>query len=612
MEVTPEKQNLDEVFSNKKYNIDFYQRDYKWNNEPVERLLDDIFYKFNLEYKPELDPSGGTIQNHYGWYYLNTYVTNNIDDDVYVVDGQQRLTTMTLILIKLHKMARKNDLKEANWLDSKIAGWTGSEQTFWMNHEKHNCVFSDLYEGTKEINDISTETGITAENMISNYLLIEKWMEENLDTSHKLQTFIYYFLRRIVMVNLSVQQTEVPMIFEVINDRGVKLKPYEILKGKLLGQIDKDELKEFRFNELWEEKVKEVNDIKEDEIDTFFTYYLKAKYSDERKKANRFDKDYHREIFMPDIDAKMKLKHKPKRVKEFLRNEFSYYPSLYSKVLTASKNDESEFEFTFYNDLNDMDGQFLLILSACDLCDKEEKEKIQLVSREVDRYFSLLQLQNAYDSNSLQDSFYRISKEIRSGEAEQIREVFDRHLLEELSKQRNTEVSVPFSYGYFKQIGMNLNSRFKKYFFARIESFLAENLEEGMRQSIKDLVTKRGPVHGFHIEHILANNGENLKLFGNDEDLFEQERNRLGGLLILKGKDNQSSRNESYKKKLETYSGTLLWNETLRKDFYKSNIDFKIMRMKYNLEFESYDKFGPEELEKRQRLLYDIAKIIWE
>ncbi len=47
-----------------------------------------------------------------------------------------------------------------------------------------------------------------------------------------------------MLINLSVDTHHVPMVFEVINDRGVKLKPHEILKGKLLGQIDKLELEE--------------------------------------------------------------------------------------------------------------------------------------------------------------------------------------------------------------------------------------------------------------------------------------------------------------------------------------------------------------------------------
>ena len=47
-------------------------------------------------------PLPETVAAKYPWYYLNTYVTNTIDGRVYVVDGQQRLTTLTLILILTH------------------------------------------------------------------------------------------------------------------------------------------------------------------------------------------------------------------------------------------------------------------------------------------------------------------------------------------------------------------------------------------------------------------------------------------------------------------------------------------------------------------------------
>jgi len=57
---------------------------------------------------------------------------------------------------------------------------------------------------------------------------------------------------------------------------------------------------------------------------------------------------------------------------------------------------------------------------------------------------------------------------------------------------------------------------------------------------------KTGTKTGFHVEHILSRNAENLDLFGKDEVAFEQERNRLGGILLLKGKDNISSNYESY------------------------------------------------------------------
>lgn len=55
MDVQPDNRNIDKLFSNTTYYIDFYQRQYKWTDsgtdKPVTRLLDDIFYKFNEEYK---------------------------------------------------------------------------------------------------------------------------------------------------------------------------------------------------------------------------------------------------------------------------------------------------------------------------------------------------------------------------------------------------------------------------------------------------------------------------------------------------------------------------------------------------------------------------------
>ena len=70
-------------------------------------FFDDIFYRFNSEYLKykESDIKLENIIEKYGWYYLNTYVTNNISGKLYIVDGQQRLTTLSLILIKLKHLA---------------------------------------------------------------------------------------------------------------------------------------------------------------------------------------------------------------------------------------------------------------------------------------------------------------------------------------------------------------------------------------------------------------------------------------------------------------------------------------------------------------------------
>lgn len=611
MDISPDKQNINSVFSGTTYFIDFYQRDYKWTEEPVKRLIDDIFYGFEESYKTNsaLDAKPETVTAKYPWYYLSTYVTNTIAGRVYVVDGQQRLTTLTLILIKLHHMGSAFESGLVNWIKNKIAGQAGFEKQFWMNHERHLEALNALFEDNDEI---PTNSGITAENMLQNYNSIDSILEQKLDSKHKYETFVFYFLHRLVLINLSVEQTDVPMVFEVINDRGVKLRPYEILKGKLLGQIDKIELDAGNYNALWEECVSRVNHFKPEEIDTFFIYLLKAKYAETRATGQRFDNDYHREIFKADVNEKLKLDHNPVAVKAFLNGAFRYYSGLYAKIWEYTKSRKAGYEHLYFNRLNEMDSQFMLILSACEVDDPEEDDKIRLVAQNVDRLFSFLRLQRAYDSNDFNDAVFDISYAIRGRGKEEIEAAFNQSLKNILEERRSVDVSDIFEYAQFKNTSINdIPTRFTRYFFARIDEFIAEKTNTGIKHPIEDLVSKTGAVNGFHIEHILSHNDESLDLYGGDEERFEVDRNRLGAVLILKGKDNISSGNEKYKYKLKSYANTLHWNETLRADSYKSKKDFMNLINDYHLQFQHFEIFGAEQVENRQQLLFNIAKIIW-
>jgi hypothetical protein len=132
-----------------------------------------------------------------------------------------------------------------------------------------------------------------------------------------------------------------------------------------------------------------------------------------------------------------------------------------------------------------------------------------------------------------------------------------------------------------------------------------------MKHGLYELVTSRGVKAGFHVEHILSRNDESVSAFGGDDEKFEVERNRLGGVLLLKGKDNISSGNELYADKLKSYANSLYWNETLRDDAYHSKLDFRQFAKDCGLPFQPLAKFGPNELEERQRLLFDMSALIW-
>lgn len=611
MDVNPGKENIDQIFGSTPFYIDFYQRQYKWNEAPVNRLLEDVFYKFNDEHRiyASSDIEIEKLIEKYGWYYLNTYVTNKVDGKDYVVDGQQRLTTLTLILMKLHEMARKYNSELEEWIGDKIVGRSGYKTNFWMNHEASTKTMSALYRNG--LIDKPLDDSLTSKNMVANYKVISTRLEKELpdDDLKRFDAFVFYFLRRLVLIRLDIEQTDVPMVFEVINDRGVRLKPYEILKGKLLGQIDKDELKTCQFNELWDDQVAKINALKEDEIDQFFIYYLRAKYANTAADRSKYDSDYHRTIMSI---AGLGLDHNSQNVKKFLNESFKYYTDLYEKIRKYRESITAGFEYLYYNGLTQMDTQYMLILSACKVNDPEEDEKIKQIAFHVDRLFCLLQLQRSYDSNVFSREIMLLSARIRDCNASDISTIFNETLLSMLSSAQNTgSLNSVWNYSYFKNVGYDLEKRFLRYVLARLDLFISQNTNMEMRHNLYDLVINRGAVYGFHVEHILGRSQENIELFA-DEETFNSERNRLGDLLLLKGPDNQASGNEPYSDKLKTYANTLYWNETLRDESYVNKLDFTRWIKESGLNIHAMNTFGPKEIEERQRLMFDLFKLIWQ
>src|SRR2546427_5527582 len=87
-----------ELLGGRKYSIDYYQREYKWQTKQVTELIDDLADKFLESYE-----SGHERQSvaDYGHYFLGSTIISDKDGHKFIIDGQQRLTTLTLLLIFL-------------------------------------------------------------------------------------------------------------------------------------------------------------------------------------------------------------------------------------------------------------------------------------------------------------------------------------------------------------------------------------------------------------------------------------------------------------------------------------------------------------------------------
>ncbi|WP_069130037.1 DUF262 domain-containing protein [Rhodohalobacter halophilus] len=607
MEIQPEKQNIDRLFSNESYKIDFYQREYKWGKQQIETMVNDFFHNFEPDFSKNesIEPTRSNIIENYSWYYLNTYITNR-ENEVYLVDGQQRLTTLTIFLMVLYKKAAKDiENKELlGWLERKIVTYTSDGKTFFIGDEDRKRVVSFIFENDiEEIKEFKPKN-VTEKNIQQNYLFLAKELNERLDSKNKLLHFIYYALLRIVIINLEVGQTDVPMVFEVINDRGIGLQPYEILKGKLLSQIPKVDLRP--YEKIWDSKINPLADT----ADEFFRTYLKARFAGTRAEGRKFDGDYQRVIYSPPHIEELQI-NEISGVKKFLESDLNYYVDLFKKVKKLSKNYDEEFEYVRFNSLTEMDSQEVLILSSCTVKDEEEKEKIKLVSYLVDRAYVLLHLNKAYDSNRFYSMVYKISEEIRGQSADKFNVIFNKNILDEINERRSAPTTNLLEDRVFRGLTrQDFNKRFLRYYLARIEKYLADGIGKNMQDELYNLVRNTGKKNGYHIEHIISDNYDNRQLFESEEE-FEMERNKLGALLLLRGRDNQSSNNEPFTKKKITYSGTLYWNQSLLQEFYKSKLDNRDFINEYGYDMKPYNDFDKIAVTERTQLLYEMTKNIW-
>ena len=609
-EIIPDRQTVQSCLSKKTYYVDFYQREYIWSKNTVEILLRDIFYAFEISYEEHKNEEmTKEVLEQYNWYYMNVFITNKVGSKVYIVDGQQRLTTLTLIAIKLYHLITderlKDLLKDCIYTTDMFDG-----NVFCIDNEKRKDVMGSIIENRNYEAPFKNKT---EETLIGRFKDISNFVDAKQMDENKLRAFCMYFLSKLVMVELSVEKDDTPMVFEVINDRGEALKPFEILKGKMIGLLSKNDT--ILYSKKWDDAMTQLPDIQ----DSFFGDYLKSRFitSSNTKLEASLSNQYHRYIFdVNDIAQQLSFRrtdlHHIKNIKNFIDNELTYYAALYAKI--RCNNDEY---LKYDNEINDLSMQYQNIMAACTINDPREDEKIHVLAKEMDRFWMLLNLNGVYDSNEFQDKCYKISQLLKDAELESYRSIYDDMLTNTIRQKRGIDGDVALlDYNSFlKKNYSNMNTRMLRYFFARIEQLISSEASIAMQNNVCDISRKTGKVTGYHIEHVLSHNETNRSYFQSDEE-FEEKRNQFGGLLLLMGINNISSGNEEYEDKLRTYSNGLMWGHSLCDDFYHSNLNFTNfndrLQREYGISFKPYQKFDKEALEERSKLLYQLVKIIWE
>ena len=156
--------NLAEVFSGRRYELDSYQREFRWETRNVEELLTDFEKAFFLSYRPS--DTRQSVKN-YKPYFLGTIVLSTQDGKDAIIDGQQRMTTLTLLLIYLNNLQQGLPVGEqVSQLNTLIYADHYGTMAFTIDVDERRDLLAALYNDAAYIGGSKSES---VQNMQARY-----------------------------------------------------------------------------------------------------------------------------------------------------------------------------------------------------------------------------------------------------------------------------------------------------------------------------------------------------------------------------------------------------------------------------------------------------------
>lgn len=544
------------IFYGNRYKIDVFQREYRWQREQIEALISDLSSSFFSNYE-----DNHTLEDalNYDCYYMGPIVLCDDNNNLSVVDGQQRLTSFTLLIIYLHHLQnilsvaeeQKNDLE--NYIFVKKAG----KKTLVLNVESRNEIMNHLYSNENFIRDfildeinesydylknISEES---IENIKNRYDDVIRFFPPELKIPDTLPIFVEWLLNRVVLVEIKAYSIEnAYTIFETMNDRGLSLNPTEILKAYLLSNI-KEEVKAVEANEKWKYFINLLKTtIGQDADLEFFRNWLRAKFAVSRRGTFKGSENEDFEKIGVQFHAWVKNNHKKLNLKKdndfyyFILSDLGFYINeylfLYSLKNSPEVNNLEELYIT--NSFSIADSlTYPLYLAPVHITDDNNiiLEKYLIVNKFLDSYTNIRMLGNrAITQSSIRNYFYDLIKETRNNTIEDLSEIFNRES-EKLREIKSTiDIIQVDNWGYYH------------YFYARINYFFPKIREE--YNSFNDLLRNRKQ-SSFVLTQIFSN--DDLQKYIDETGITEIEYS-IGNYCLIRRYDTDEFSNKQTRYKI--------------------------------------------------------------
>ncbi|MGL2577896.1 DUF262 domain-containing protein [Helicobacter pylori] len=271
------------------FSIPVYQRNYTWEEENCEKLLQDIV---------------GISQNKKTHFMGSiTYILHHIDDEkslrqlqeFVIIDGQQRITTIMLLLKAIETKIPDEEIKKEidNLLN--LAGQRLRLKPIKSDKEAFDLVMQNR---SHEIQGVS--------HIRNNYKFFTKELDNYISKGYRIEEIYGAFLRlKIVAIGLELGEDDPQVVFESINATGVQLKGLDLIRNYLMmGENSKNQ--KHLYDTYW---IPLENWLGEKDLNDFILTYLRIYFEDKLKKEEHEVyyalKDHHRDNFPDNIQGLM-------------------------------------------------------------------------------------------------------------------------------------------------------------------------------------------------------------------------------------------------------------------------------------------------------------------
>jgi uncharacterized protein with ParB-like and HNH nuclease domain len=523
--IVANSRKLIELLQNK-YVVDYFQREYKWEYKHIEQLLVDLEASFLANY--ETTDQISDVNGKYNSYYLGPVVICEKGNIRSIVDGQQRLTSVTLLLIYLNNLQKESEDPEE--ITSLIFSKKGGRKSYNIEVPDRTKILDALFNNTDY--NLDEEADESVRNMYERFSDITNIFSEGLK-GDKLPLFIEWLKEKVVFVEILAYTDEnAYTIFETMNDRGLNLTPTEMLKGYLLTHLKEPEKIE-ELNYIWKEKISNLHRYSTQEDLEFIRAWLRSQYADSIRSGSRGAENEDFEKIGTRFHTWVKDNHKKIGLSNsnsyyhFIKGDFEFYSSLYEKIKSYESKYHSEIErlnLTSYWGIASSLSYPLLMASVNKLDDEDTiLEKLKTVSTYIDILIVTRAINYKGNSQSfLRYTIYSLVKEIRNKSLIELKGVLREKITS--SKESINEIE-----GFSVNGG---NRKFIHYLMARIIHYVERHIYDNDTIEMYDLMAAR-KYNRFVLTPIISDYNKYFESFENEPTYYSTEK-KIGNYLLIR------------------------------------------------------------------------------